>query len=125
MHNRIYSRDSFESFTGQVPELPDQKPAQVVHFQPSNSKEQVCYAIVGFSCSCLFPAACAIVDFTIVLNSQYRANNLQIKVQFYNYIHWHQPILFPVGVNDFAEVVLHWEVDYSPFSKRAQRSCLE
>jgi hypothetical protein len=30
MHYRIYSRGSFETFTQQVPELPDQKPAQGV-----------------------------------------------------------------------------------------------
>jgi len=37
MPYRIYSTVSFEMFTGQVPELPDQKPAQVIHHQPSNS----------------------------------------------------------------------------------------
>ena len=117
MHNRIYSRDSFETFTGQVPLLPDQNPAQVVHLQPSNYKEQVWYAILGFSCSCLFPVACAIAHISCVLNSQYHANR-------YNNIQWRQSISFPVNVYDLAEVVLHWEVDYSPFAKGAQRSCL-
>ena len=49
MHYRLYSRGSFETFTRQVPELPDQKPAQGVHHQPSNSKEHVWHAIVGLS----------------------------------------------------------------------------
>ena len=124
MHNRIYSKDSFEMFTGQVPQLTDQKPAEVVHFQPSNYNEQVWYAIVGFSCCCLFPVACAIAHITCVLNSKYHANSPEIKVECYNNIQWHQSIFFPVCVYDLAEVVFHWEVDYSPFAKGAQRSCL-
>jgi len=117
MHNRIYSWDSVETFTGQVPQLPDQKPAEVVHFQPSNYKEQVWYAIVGFSCCCLFPVACAIAHITSVLNSKYHSNSPEIKLECYNKIQWHQSIVFPVCVYDLAEKVLHWEVDYSPFAK--------
>jgi hypothetical protein len=124
MHNRIYSWDSVETFTGQVPQLPDQKPAEVVHFQPSNYKEQVWYAIVAFSCCCLFPVECAIAHITSVLNSKYHSNSPEIKLECYNKIQWHQSIVFPVCVYDLAEVVLHWEVDYSPFAKGAQRSCL-
>ena len=96
MHSRIYSWGSVETFTGQVPQLPDQKPAEVVHFQPSNYKEQVWYAILGFSCCCLFPVACAIAHITCVLNSKYHANSPEIKVECYNSIQWHQSIFFPV-----------------------------
>jgi len=123
MHNRIYSRDS-ETFTGQVPQLPDQKPVQVVHLQPSNYKGQVWYAILGFTCSCLFPVACAIAHLTCVLNSKYHSNSPEIKLECYNKIQWHQSIVFPVCVYDLAKKALHWEVDYSPFAKGAQRSCL-
>ena len=96
MHNRIYSWGSVETFTGQVPQLPDQKSAEVVHFQPSHYKEQVWYAILGFSCCCLFPVACAIAHITCVLNSKYHANSPEIKVECYNNIQWHQSIFFPV-----------------------------
>ena len=87
------------------------------YIQPSNYKEQVWYAIVGFSCCCLFPVACAIAHITSVLNSKYHSNSPEIKLECYNKIQWHQSIVFPVCVYDLAEKVLHWEVDYSPFAK--------
>ena len=73
--------------------------------------------IVGFSCCCLFPVACAIAHITSVLNSKYHSNSPEIKLECYNKIQWHQSIVFPVCVYDLAEKVLHWEVDYSPFAK--------